>query len=120
MNNNITYIDKSTMFLNVTRGMSFEDTKKKKLCERLELNYNDIEINITWKCLVGEHQYFPIRISYDVDFRNMMEMFVQSGTNMMKLYVRANLNLLDHIIWSLEILIFKCPHLFGHLDNYYI
>ena len=77
------------MFLNVTRGMSFEDTKKKKLCERLELNYNDIEINITWKCLVEEHQYFPIRISCDVDFRNMMEMFVQSGTNMMKLYVSS-------------------------------
>jgi hypothetical protein len=63
--------------------------QKKKLCERLELNYNDIEINITWKCLVEEHQYFPIRISCDVDFRNMMEMFVQSGTNMMKLYVSS-------------------------------
>jgi hypothetical protein len=28
MNNSITYLDGSTMFLNGTRGMSFEDTKK--------------------------------------------------------------------------------------------
>jgi hypothetical protein len=62
---------------------------KKIICERLELNYNDVEIDITWKYLVGEHQYFPIRIACDVDFRNMMKMFVQSGTNMMELYVSS-------------------------------
>jgi hypothetical protein len=46
MNNIITYIGRSTMFLNSTRSMSFENTKK-VICERLELNYNDVEIYIT-------------------------------------------------------------------------
>ena len=46
MNNSITYIVKSTVFLNGIIGMSFEDIKK-VMCERLKLNYNDVEINIT-------------------------------------------------------------------------
>ena len=37
-----TYICGNIMFLN----MSFEDTKK-YICGRLELNYNDVEIDIT-------------------------------------------------------------------------
>ena len=71
INNNIIYIGESIVFMNCTRGMSFENTKK-VICERLELNYNDVEIYITLRCLVGEHQYFPISITCDVDFKNMM------------------------------------------------
>ena len=85
-NNSITYIDKSTVFLNGIRGMPFEDTKKVTY-RTLELNYNDIEIDITWMCLIMKHHYFSIPITCDGDFRNMMEMFVQSGTNMMELYM---------------------------------
>jgi hypothetical protein len=66
MNNNITYISRSSVFLNGTRGMSFKDTKK-IICGRLELNYNDIKIDITLTYLVGEHQYFPIPIACNVD-----------------------------------------------------
>jgi hypothetical protein len=40
--------------LNGTIGMSFEDIKK-VVCGRLELNYNDVEIDITWRCLIQEH-----------------------------------------------------------------
>jgi hypothetical protein len=83
MNNNITYTDESIVFLNAAKGMSLEDTKKVTY-RRLGLSYNDVEINITWRCLVGKHQYFLILIACDVDFRNMMELFVQSGTNMME------------------------------------
>jgi len=46
MNNNITYIGQSTVFLNSIRGMPFEDTKK-VICGRLELNYNDVKKDIT-------------------------------------------------------------------------
>ena len=46
MNNSITYIDKSTEFLNATKSVPFKDTKQ-IICGRLELNYNDIEIDIT-------------------------------------------------------------------------
>jgi hypothetical protein len=64
-NNNITCIKGNTVFLNGTRGILFEDTKK-IICGRLELNYNDVKIDITWRCLVREHQYFFIPIVCDV------------------------------------------------------
>jgi len=54
MNNNITYTDRSIVFLNAAKGMSLEDTKKVTY-RRLGLSYNDVEINITWRCLVGKH-----------------------------------------------------------------
>ena len=53
-NNSITYIGRSIVLLNGIGGMSFEDTKK-VIRGRLELNYNDVEINITWRCLIQEH-----------------------------------------------------------------
>jgi uncharacterized protein YlbG (UPF0298 family) len=66
MNNSIIYIDERNVFLNATRGMSFKYTKnvrgmsfkytKNVICERLGMNYNEVEINITWRCLVGEYQ----------------------------------------------------------------
>jgi hypothetical protein len=68
--------------------MSFKDTKR-VIRERLELNYNDVKIDITRRFLVGEHQYFFIPIVCDVDFRNMIEMFIQDGTNITKLYVSS-------------------------------
>ena len=46
-----------TVFFNATRGLSFEDTKK-IICGRLGLNYNDIEIDITWRSLVGGTSVF--------------------------------------------------------------
>jgi hypothetical protein len=45
-NNSITYIDKNYMFLNANKGMSSEDIKQ-SICERLVLNYNDVEIRIS-------------------------------------------------------------------------
>ena len=87
-NNSITYIYRSIVFLNDIKGMSFDDTKK-VICGRLELNYNDTEIDITWRCLVEEHQYLSISIACDVDFRNMMEMSVQGRTNMIELYMSS-------------------------------
>jgi len=87
-NNSITYIGRWTVFLNDTISMSFEDIIK-VICGRLELNYNDIKIDITWRCLIQEHQYFLISIVCDVDFRNMMKMFIQSEMNMMKFFVSS-------------------------------
>jgi hypothetical protein len=55
MNNSIIYIDERNVFLNANRGMSFEYTKN-VICERLRMNYNEVEINITWRCLVGKYQ----------------------------------------------------------------
>jgi len=74
------------MFLNVTRGMSFKNTKQ-VIYGRPGLNYNDAEIAITCKCLVEKNQYFSIPIACDVNFKNVRELFVQSETNMIELYV---------------------------------
>jgi len=118
-NNSITYICRNTVFLNDIKGMSFDDTKK-VICGRLELNYNDTEIDITWRCLVGEHQYFSIPIACDVDFRNMMEMFVQGRTNMIELYMSSQPKLsssynVKHEDTNISILISARP-----LNNYHI
>jgi hypothetical protein len=53
------------------------------------MNYNDVEIYITWRCLVKEHQYFPILITCDVNFKNIMKLYRQSGMNMMELDVSS-------------------------------
>jgi hypothetical protein len=120
MNNSITYIGRSIILLNGTRGMSFEDIEK-VICGKLELNYNDIEIDITLKCLVGEHQYFPIPIACDVDFRNIMKMFVQSRTNMMELYVSSRPKLgSSYNIEHGYVCVRARSYLLCHLDNYYI
>ena len=118
-NNSITYIGRNIVFLNGTSGVSFEDTKK-NISGRLEFNYNDVEIDITRRCLVEEQQYFSIPISCDVGFRNMMEKFFQNRTKMMELYVSSQPKLVDHIIWSMKILIYLCPYLLDHLNSYHI
>jgi hypothetical protein len=53
------------------------------------MNYNDVEIYIIWRCLVKEHQYFPILITCDVNFKNIMKLYRQSGMNMMELDVSS-------------------------------
>jgi len=53
MSNNITYNGGSNVLLNDNLGMSFMDVKQ-AICHELEWNYNDIEVDITWKCKVGE------------------------------------------------------------------
>lgn len=63
-------LEKSIVFLNGIGNISFEDTKK-IIRERLELNYDDVKLDITWRYLVGEFQYFFVPIVWNVDFRNI-------------------------------------------------
>lgn len=88
--------------------MSFKDTKR-VIRGRLELNYNDVKIDITRRFLVGEHQYFFIPIVCDVDFRNMIEMFIQGGTNITKLHVSS---LFMNLSW-MHMSLFHLPLLEG-------
>jgi hypothetical protein len=99
--------------------MSFKDTKK-VTCGRLGLNYNDVEIDITWRSHVREHQYFSISIACDMDFKNMMELFVQSETNMMKLYMSSQTKLKSSYNVGMKILMYLYPYLLCHSDNYHI
>ena len=68
-------LEKSIVFLNGIGNISFEDTKK-IIRERLELNYDDVKLDITWRYLVGEFQYFFVPIVWNVDFRNISWMDV--------------------------------------------
>lgn len=58
--------------LNAIRGMPLVDIKQVTYGE-LRLNYNDIKVDITWRCLVREHQYFLVPIACDVSFGTMIE-----------------------------------------------
>jgi len=58
--------------LNAIRDMPLVDIKQ-VICGELRLNYNDIKVDITWRYLVGEHQYFLIPIACDVSFGTMIE-----------------------------------------------
>jgi hypothetical protein len=68
------------MLLNTNLGMSHTYIKQ-VICHGLGWNHNDIEIDITWRCHVEEHQYYLILISCEVSFRTIIDLFVQSGSN---------------------------------------
>jgi len=55
VNSSITYNGGSSVLLNTNLGMSNAEMKKKTICHGLEWNYNDIEVDITWRCQVREH-----------------------------------------------------------------
>jgi hypothetical protein len=66
--------------------MSLEDIKQVR-CQGFRWNYNDVDVDITWGFYVEEHQYFSILISSDVSFGTTIELFIQSGLNMVELYL---------------------------------
>jgi len=75
INKTITYNGKSNVLLNATLGMLLMDIKQ-VVYQGIGWKYNDIEVDITWRCHVGEHQYLPVLISCDMSFRNMIESFI--------------------------------------------
>jgi hypothetical protein len=54
MNNNITYKGRNRFLLNDNLGMSCAEIKE-TIYHRLGCNYNDIDVEITWRCQVGKH-----------------------------------------------------------------
>jgi hypothetical protein len=90
---------------------------KKLYVADLGLNCNDVEIDITWRSLVEEHQYFLIPIASDANFRNVMELFVQNKTNMIELYVSSQSKLRSSYNVKYRD---TNVYLFHHLDNYHI
>jgi len=49
------------------------------------LNYNDIDVDITWWCQGGKYQY-------DGSFKTMNNSFIQNGLTMMLLYASRQSN----------------------------
>jgi hypothetical protein len=68
--------------------MSFEEIKE-TICHELRWNYNDIDVEITWRCQTSEYQYYLVLIVYDDSFKTMIDSFIQNGLNMMVLYVSS-------------------------------
>ena len=88
VNNNITYNDGSNLLLIGNLGMSYIETKE-IICHELGWNYNNINVEITWRCQISEHQYYPISIVCDDSFKTMSDYFIQSGLKMMILCVSS-------------------------------
>jgi lysozyme family protein len=83
--NNITYNDETNLLLNGNLGMSCMKIKKKIHWRRWNYNDVDVDVDITWWCQVGEHQY-------DGSFKTMNNSFIQNGLNMMVLYASRQSN----------------------------
>jgi hypothetical protein len=88
VNNSITYNDGSNLLLIGNLGMSYIETKE-IICHELDWNYNNINVEITWRCQISEHQYYPISIVCDDSFKTMSDYFIQSGLKMMILCVSS-------------------------------
>jgi hypothetical protein len=86
VNSNITYNGGSNLLLNCNLGMSYAEIKE-TICHGFRWNYNDIDVEITWRCQIGEHQYYPIPIVRNSSFKIMIDSFTQNGLNMIILYV---------------------------------
>ena len=69
-------------------GMPYAEMKE-TICHGFGWNYNDIDVEITWRCQICEHQYYPILIMCDGSFKTMIDSFIQSSLNMMILYVSS-------------------------------
>jgi hypothetical protein len=80
--------DGSSLLLISNLDISYVEMKE-IICHGLVWNYNDIDIKITWRCQIGEQQYYLISIVCDGSFKIMLNYFIQSGLNMMILYVSS-------------------------------
>jgi hypothetical protein len=49
----------------------------------------DIDVEITWRCQIGEQQCYHVPIVCDSSFKKMIDFFIQKGLNMMILYVSS-------------------------------
>jgi hypothetical protein len=54
MSSSITYNNKSSLLLNGNLSMSYAEMKE-IIFHGLEWNYNDVDVEITWRCQIGEH-----------------------------------------------------------------
>jgi len=68
VNSSITYNDMINLLLNGNLNMSYAKIKE-TICHELGMNYNDIDVEITWRCQIGEHQYCSVPIICDGHLR---------------------------------------------------
>jgi hypothetical protein len=62
---------------------------KEIICHGLGWNYNDVDIEITWRCQIDGQQYYHVPIMCDCSFKIMIDSFIQNGLNIMILYVNS-------------------------------
>jgi hypothetical protein len=88
MNSSVTYNDRSSLLLTGNLGMSYVEMKE-IICHELGWNYNDIDVEITWRCQIGEQQYYLVLIVCDDSFKTIIDSFIQNDLNIMILYVSS-------------------------------
>jgi hypothetical protein len=59
---------------------------KKIICHGLEWSYDDVSVEITLRCQIGKHQYYPVLIVCNGNFETI-DSFTQNDLNMKVLYV---------------------------------
>ena len=74
MNSSITYNDISSLLLIGNLGMSYAEMKE-TICYEHRQDYNNIDVEITLKYLIGKHQYYPVSIVYNESFKTMINSF---------------------------------------------
>ena len=88
VNSNITLNGERNLLLNGNSGMSYAKMKE-VIFHGLGWNYNDIDVKITWRCWIREHQYFLVLVMCYGSFKTMNDSLIQSGLNMIVLYVNS-------------------------------
>jgi len=74
INSSITYNGGIYLLLNYNLDMSNAKIKE-IICYELGWNYNDINVEIIWRCQICEHQYYPVSIMCDNSFKIIIDFF---------------------------------------------
>ena len=74
INSRITYNGGINLLLNCNLDMSYAKIKE-IICYGFGWNYNDINVEITWKCQICEHQYYLVLIVCDDSFKIIIDFF---------------------------------------------
>jgi hypothetical protein len=86
MNGSIIYNDINNLLLNGNLDMSYADMKE-MFFHGLGWNYNNIDVEITWRSQISKYQYYLVPIVRDDNFKITIDFFIQSGLNIIVLYV---------------------------------
>lgn len=86
--NSITYNKGSNMILSASLEMSLVKLIQ-VICEEIEWNYNDIEVDFTWRMFTKECpvHYVVMLISCYLNLKYMLGLFVQYGSRYIELYL---------------------------------
>jgi len=88
VNINIIYNGESNLLLYSNLSMSYAEIKE-IICYRIGWNYNNIDVEITLRCQIGEYQYYLLPIVCDDNFKTTIDSFIQNDLKIITLYASS-------------------------------